>query len=196
MISWIHWNLGAVKPYLPEFDRTDLELSRPSTFDWRVSSLPTWDGPDDFDPEKIIAEAPQRWLPLRDRMHHILDHTPIEHTEYDPFGRGWHQWQIGAQEHYSFLEHLENNDLWRYKFYTWDFQYKRMGIQFIAIMGKDINAAKPIDKDDEHHLVVTMPRKLGRRKLPALTLVSLRSCPPLRRMHRSSQMWDQKANMF
>jgi hypothetical protein len=168
LLSWVHWNLQAIHPYLPEFNRT---YRIPGTeVDWRASKLPDWEGPDlegfnldDWEPED--GDRVHRWLPVgRSKYHHILDHTPIENTEYHPYGRGWTQWKIGAQEHFSFLQNLEKDELFHYKFGTWDFQYDRMGIQFVAMMGKDINAAKPIEADDENHFSCTMTRQLGRRK--------------------------------
>lgn len=168
MTSWIHWNLGAIRPYLPEITKGHGGKSSTtslSSIDWRASSLPNWVGPEDFN--WMDWEAPKgqshRWLPVRGRKDSLKD-TPIKNTEYSPLGNGWKMWQIGAQEHYSFLENLERNLLDQYKFHLWDFQYQRMGIQFIAITGADINAAKPIDRDDEQHFAVTMPKKLGRRK--------------------------------
>lgn len=138
-------------------------------FDWRPSSLPSWSGSghDKFNTSRFVPSGTQRhrWLPLRGKDAYLLaNQTPIADSEYDPYGPGWRRWQIAAQQHYSFLEHLENNELWRYKFNIWDFKTKRMGIQLVAMMGKDINAAKPIPKDDEFHFGITMPRKLSRRK--------------------------------
>lgn len=166
MISWIHHNLGAIKPYLPEVKREYPKLPPKSDFDWRASKLPSWEGPSKFSANDWVSpeHKKHRWLPLRDQSDHILDKTPIVITEYDAFGKGLHKWQIAAQEHYSFFEHLEDGDLWQYKFNIWDFQYKRVGIQFIAIMGHDVNAAKPIPGDDEQHLGVTAPQRFGRRK--------------------------------
>ncbi|KFA46078.1 hypothetical protein S40293_07747 [Stachybotrys chartarum IBT 40293] len=164
MISWIHWNLGAIKPYLPDLAKHYTKPAAGQSIDWRTSVLPAWEGPEEFD--ALWWEPPEgrkhRWLPARGRTHHALDYTPISHTEYQPLGAGWYDWKIGAQEHLSFFENLEKNELWRYKFHTWDFQYNRMGIQFVALMGKDINSAKPIDDDDEQHFAVTMPQSLGR----------------------------------
>ncbi|KAF7561689.1 hypothetical protein G7046_g2464 [Stylonectria norvegica] len=167
LLSWVHHNLGAVKPYLPEVDGNGKPVAvddKAANLDWRTSSLPAWGGPDDF---KVLEwkqseDHKHRWLPRRSAVSHVLDDTPVVDTEYDAFGKGWTLWQIGAQEHYSLLENLEKNELWRYKFGTWDFQYQRMGIQFIAMMGKDINDAKPIPSDDENHFSCTMPKKLGR----------------------------------
>lgn len=169
LISWLHWNLGAVHPFLPEVNdksETILHHKNKSEIGWKTSTLPSWKGPNNF---KALDWDPSdqglhRWLPLRRKGAHILDNTPIEKTEYDAFGPGWTKWQIGAQEHYSFLENLEKNELHQYKFAIWDFQYKRMGIQFLALMGKDINIAKPIPGDDENHFSCEMTKKLGRRK--------------------------------
>ncbi|KAG8408202.1 hypothetical protein J3459_018069 [Metarhizium acridum] len=164
MISWIHWNLGAVRPYLPE---TEDEYPAPEPghqVDWRASVLPSWHGPSDVNASFWSSpdNKKHRWLPVRGKSDHVLDKTPITETQYDAFGTGLQRWQVAAQEHYSFFENLESRELWQYKFKVWDFQRLRMGIQFIAMMGRDINAAKPINRDDEEHFSVTMPRRLGR----------------------------------
>jgi hypothetical protein len=139
-----------------------------SKVNWRSSELPAWNGPDDF---KVFDWNPpdhqkHRWLPVKGHSDHILDHTPISETEYDAFGNGWKKWQIAAQEHYSLFENIETDNLRQYRFGTWDFQLQRMGIQFTCMMGKDINRAKPIAADDEHHFAVTMPEETGRRMFP------------------------------
>lgn len=173
LISWIHWNLGVIKPYLPELDTDYPEPKEGEKFDWRASLLPAWEGSDKFDVKDWTSpgEKKHRWLPLKNRTDHVLDRTPIMETEYDAFGKGWSKWQLGAQEHYSLFEHLEKKELNQYRFHTWDFQYRRMGIQFIAILGKDINRAKPIAADDEQHLAVTVPQRLGRRKFQMPTFI-------------------------
>lgn len=165
MISWMHWNLGAVKPYLPDLDKRHTQPEY-TEVDWRPSSLPDWRGRSDFSVSDWTApeRGCHRWLPIRGKKNHILDITPIVKTEYDAFGEGWKSWHIGAQEHYSLIENIEKNELYRYKFNLWDFQYERMGIQLIGMMGKDINKAKPIPRDDEDHFSCVMTKKLGRRK--------------------------------
>ncbi|KAF4468156.1 hypothetical protein FALBO_4974 [Fusarium albosuccineum] len=167
LLSWVHWNLGAVKPYLPEVNSKgeikSFNIVNSKKYDWHVSTLPAWHGPSEFSLDEWEADDKHhRWLPLKGRADHILDRTPIETTEYHPMGRGWTEWKIGAQEHYSLFENLESNRLSQYKFDTWDFQFERMGIQFIAMLGKDINIAKPIAADDEDHFSCEMPRRLGR----------------------------------
>ncbi|KAF5025769.1 hypothetical protein F66182_2102 [Fusarium sp. NRRL 66182] len=168
LLSWVHWNLGAIRPYLPEVDEfgriISFEITDPKQVDWHPSNMPPWNGPETFTLDSWEPENNQhRWLRLDNGdKDHILDSTPIEATEYSPMGRGWTEWKIGAQEHYSFFENLEKKRLSAYKFETWDFQYERMGIQFVAMLGRDINRAKPIEADDENHFSCNMPRLLGR----------------------------------
>lgn len=161
MFSWLHRSFDAVKPYLP-----DIKASPKAAPDgeWRPSRLPAWEGPDAFDYKAWEAPAGKkhRWLPVRGRKTHILKGTPIAETDYDN-GVSWSSWQMAAQMHYSLLENIENDNLARYRFPVWDFQLKRMGIQFVAIMGDDINLAKPLAADDEEYFTVDMPTKLGRR---------------------------------
>ncbi|KOS16920.1 hypothetical protein ESCO_004912 [Escovopsis weberi] len=164
LISWLHWNLGAIKPYLPELNKAYPAPKAGSKLSWRPSLLPAWQGKDDFEVKDWNPPDHQRhrWLPIKGKTDHILDKSPIIETEYDAFGPGLKKWQVAAQEHMSLFENIEMDELDRYRFRTWDFQLRRMGIQFICILGKDINLAKPIAGDDEHHLAVTMPAKTGR----------------------------------
>lgn len=178
-LSWVHDHLGVVKPYLPELEPpSDFDHSRifqpydykfTNTPAWRASELPTWQGPPNFNFTDFFLAHPNgafpghRWLPLRGKCNN--DNTPITLTHYDAFGEGWLFWYIAAQQHYSFLEHLENNELFRYKFPRWDYNYQRMGIQFVAIMGDDINKGKPITThDDEMYWSEVMTKMTGRRE--------------------------------
>jgi hypothetical protein len=195
-LSWIHHHLGVVKPYFPELTPSEDESvtssetrtpnskrqeasssssePHPALIDWRASHLPSWSGPSDFSAlDYASPHTPHRWLPLRkgsdDRSSYFtaLDRTPITETSYSAWSAGLYHWQIAAQEHYCFLEHLEDNDLWRYKFPIWDYNYERMGIQFIAMMGRDINAAKPMEEDDESYFSEVMTQRLGRHAVVA-----------------------------
>ncbi|KAL7792782.1 hypothetical protein V8C43DRAFT_282440 [Trichoderma afarasin] len=163
LFSWLHRQFGAVKPYLPELTERPADNDSVPLTDWRTSVLPSWEGPADFQQETWSTERhpKHRWLPVRGRNAYPLNDTPIAKVDYT-YGYSHKHWQVAAQEHYSLLENLEKEELWRYRFPTWDFQLKRMGIQFVAIMGKDINLAKPIPPDDEHHFTVEMPTRLGR----------------------------------
>jgi hypothetical protein len=186
-LSWVHQQLGAVRPYLPELlpqqsevemsadgQRRDLEsdlreANQSSRVDWRASHLPTWSGPEDFSALDFESQQiPHRWLPLpidaNDASSYFkaLERTPVMEASYDAFGPTLYHWTIAAQQHYSFLQHLENNEVWRYKFHIWDYYTRRLGIQFIAIMGHDINAAKPIEQDDEGYFSEKMPLRTKR----------------------------------
>lgn len=159
-LSWIHHHLGAIRPYLPE-------LAPPTTRNassWRASELPTWSGPAALNVTENFT-APfdgHRWLPLPAGS--SIDNTPIAAATYDAFSPALWRWTLGAQQHYSFFEHLENNDLWRYKFPSWDYKYRRMGIQFVAVWGDDLVQSRPMHKDDEYFLTEVMTRRTGRRK--------------------------------
>jgi hypothetical protein len=180
-LSWVHQHLGAVKAYLPELEPppnrthpTSLNTTTynfTSTGNWRASALPMWDGPHDFNHTDYFLQHPNgsypnhRWLPVEQFN---TDETPIMDTAYDAFSKGLWHWQIAAQEHYSFFENLENNELFRYKMHTWDYNYARMGIQFVAMMGDDINLGKPIEQeDDEYYFSELMPYYTRRRRLSA-----------------------------
>ncbi|KAI9804742.1 MAG: hypothetical protein M1825_001110 [Sarcosagium campestre] len=172
-LSWVHWHLGAIRPYLPEMKppdesrADDLDWNRRKS--WRASELPTWQGPDDhFIDFKSDFPAPfngHRWLPLRKTTND--DNTPVNVDTYDKAGPGWNFWTIAAQELYSFLENLENDELYRYKFDVWDYKYDRLSINLIAIMGKDVIANRPFPSDDEQYLTVELPKILGRHSVVA-----------------------------
>ena len=167
-LSWVHYHLGAVKPYLPEMrptaDPFDTMASKPANSSWRPSELPEWEGPDDFEVGSNFAPPfyGHRWLPLPAGS--TNEGTPIDTVKYDPYSSGWSNWTVAAQEHYSFLENLEKGELSRYKFDIWDFHYERLSINMIAIMGDDVVANLPF-KDDEEDLTINLPQKLGRCKL-------------------------------
>lgn len=160
--SWLHLSLGAVKPYLPDNDNRTRHESHVS---WRASRLPSWSGASDFNIEQWSPPTSRqhRWLPVTGKKDHLLHNTPIVHTTYDAYkGQDKWKWMIAAQQHYSLLENLETGAMSRYKFHLWNYQALRMGVQFIAMTGKDFNAAKPIGPDDEEHLAVKMTKTLGR----------------------------------
>ncbi|KAF2455657.1 hypothetical protein BDY21DRAFT_69778 [Lineolata rhizophorae] len=163
-LSWIHHHLGVVKPYMPELSPPET-VPNATASRWRASELPTWSGPEDFrvgDHFKGPFKG-HRWLPMPEGT--PIDDTPISTTTYDAFSPGLWHWTIAAQEHYSFFEHLENNELFRYKFHKWDYNYRRMGIQFIAIWGGDVIANKPIHRDDEYYFTEEVPKKLRRHAI-------------------------------
>lgn len=68
----------------------------------------------------------------------MLDHTPMDRSEYTEEMSEWNTWMVGAQRHYSFLQNLEKRELWRYAFDTWDDEYNRVGINLVTMMGDDL----------------------------------------------------------
>jgi hypothetical protein len=170
-LAWLHERIGAVLPYLPELEPIPHPNPRPK-YDWRASMLPSWEGPEDFEIQIGQFKPPfhgHRWLPVRDRYN--TDNTPIRTTEFALETSGVKSWAVGAQQHYSFLEHLEKGELWRYQFSTWDYNYMRLSITFIAIWGDDVVPfRKDIGTDDEEFFTVDLPKKLKRRMFHSLIL--------------------------
>ena len=158
----MHWHLGAIHPYLPELDPP---VETPS-HTWRASELPTWKDSALFDRHAWFDPPYQnhRWLPLGPDYN--LDGTPATILTYNKVGPGWGNWAIAAQQHYSFFENLEKDELWRYDFGMWDYQYERLSINMIAIWGDDVVDNIPFPRDDEQFLTVTLPKKMGRREYP------------------------------
>ncbi|KAL9098546.1 MAG: hypothetical protein Q9187_009640, partial [Circinaria calcarea] len=65
-------------------------------------------------------------------------------------------------QHYSFLENLEKDELWRYAFDIWDIKYERLSINLIAIAGDDIVAMSPMPRDDEEFITMKYSKQTGR----------------------------------
>jgi hypothetical protein len=117
MLETLHSHHRVALPYLPELSSTNQSLIHTSQ-DWRASNLPTWEGPADFEIHKGFSppSGTHRWLPLNDEDD---DRTPIGTSMYSANGPGLKDWTVHAQQHYSFLQHLECGDLYRYKFSLW-----------------------------------------------------------------------------
>lgn len=170
-MSWTQFHLDVALPFLPELiegpsNTDEAEDILFSSLEWRPSKLPEWRGPAQFRfSEKDPAPFKNhRWLLAKD---FDLEFTPLgalgrnANHEYVANSTGWHSWAIAAQEHYSFLTHLENKELHRYKFDMWHMHYDRLSINFLAFRGDDIKA-HPVSGSDEHYLTVTLPLRLRR----------------------------------
>lgn len=72
----------------------------------------------------------------------------------------WKNWAIAAQEYYSFLGRLENNDLENYQDDLWDYHYDRLSINLISIWGDD-TVDNLSFKVDEQALTVDLSKSLG-----------------------------------
>jgi hypothetical protein len=144
------------------------EASRVS---WRASELPSYNGPPSGPPGFNLngsTPAPyegHRWLPVRsdNTKSNDIQLSPASTLTYDIWGPGRYNWAAAAQTHYSFLQHLEQGDIWKYRFNSWDSQYLRVSINFFAIRGRDVIDVFPFPMhDDEEYLTVVRPRELGR----------------------------------
>ncbi|KAI9787045.1 MAG: hypothetical protein M1816_007716 [Peltula sp. TS41687] len=162
LISYIHYHLGASRPFLPELTPPS-QKAPGGRGAWKTSELPMWDGPENFT-MTLDTEPPfkgHRWLPLGEGRN--TDDMPIALVEYNSFGTGWNKWAIAAQEHYSFLMNLEEDphlDVYRYR--IWETIYDRLSINFLAIMGNDILDNGPVPAGDEEYFTQVLPKKLGR----------------------------------
>lgn len=168
LMGWVHYHMGAMHPYLPEFDVYEpplLEtLPNPSARKpWRYDQYPAWTGPDDyfFDPFQDPPYDGHRWLRIPNDT--AIHRTPVVDIEYKTWGTGLKSWAIAAQEHYSFLENLATNRLDVYKMgKAWITDYRRLSINFITIMADDVLDNLPMDTVDEEWLTINLPKKLGR----------------------------------
>ncbi|KIV85934.1 hypothetical protein PV11_01584 [Exophiala sideris] len=168
LMGWVHYHMGAMHPYLPEFDVYDPPLldavtSNPSRKAWRYTAYPNWTGPDDyfFDAFQDPPYDGHRWLRLQNDSD--IHRTPVNDIEYKTWGNAVQSWAIAAQGHYSFLENLADGRLDRYKMgKNWLTDYRRLSINFIAIMADDVLNNLPMDTVDEEWLTVALPKTLGR----------------------------------
>ncbi|KAG8525344.1 uncharacterized protein KY384_008988 [Bacidia gigantensis] len=185
-LGWVHHHEGAIHSYLPELEPpTHPSADSYGPKAWRASKLPTYEPPDGenitsfpdnieegSEPEVGAIGAPpytnHRWLPLRDNDS-LIELTPMWRTQYDPNGADWKGWQLGAQQHYSFLQNLESSDLSPYHFGNkeglWNMRYFHANINFIALWSDDVLENLPffVEEDDEAHFTISLPRKLGKQ---------------------------------
>ncbi|KAL9114110.1 MAG: hypothetical protein Q9227_001882 [Pyrenula ochraceoflavens] len=183
--NWIHYHLGAVRPFLPEHTSKNGTLSSNNNLVWRVSELPLWENTStikssDLDKSQDIvikdlftdsgpSEVPfHRWLPLKDATD--ISHTPIVRGSYDAFGTGWTSWPIAAQQMYSFLQNLEEGQKARYFMNgmssLWDQGGERYSINLIAFSGEDLlTHIEAIEQGNDDELVISekFPKLSGRK---------------------------------
>ncbi|KAI1175955.1 hypothetical protein F4777DRAFT_578565 [Nemania sp. FL0916] len=177
--SWIHNRMGLFEPYWPESEpstETDAKGKddpSPTQAAWKPSQLPSYPGPPEGPPNFNLdgsTPAPfegHRWLPVRHQPDQEAQKTvipsPASTLTFNAWGPATRNWAVAAQAHSSLLHHLEQGDTWRYKFNTWNFDYERLSINFLAIRGKDVMNAFPFPADDdEEYISCTRPKELGR----------------------------------
>ena len=175
-LGWVHHRYGAIDSYLPELEQPSGISDSYGPKAWRASKLPTHPHPPSKDPffandGDWDAQPPypnHRWLPLRDNQT-LLPLTPIWRTEYDANSWDWNHWQLGAQQHYSFLSNLERDELRKYHFGDkhsglWNMRFMHANINLMAVWANDILDHLPFitAEDDEAHFTMTLPRVLKR----------------------------------
>ncbi|KAJ6104225.1 hypothetical protein N7523_010545 [Penicillium sp. IBT 18751x] len=144
-LSSLHSHPGIALPYLPELhhikqpSRSKSQLSQ----DWRSSSLPQWRGPASFRVPKGFKAPFQghRWLLPAEAG---SDRDPIAGSMYTETGPSLEDWTVSAQQHYSFLHHLEYDDLTRYKFPLWMDPTEPISQNFGCFWGHDADALSGI----------------------------------------------------
>lgn len=136
---------------------------------WRPSKLPPHtersEGASGFCADGTTPAPFQghRWLPLRSDPAKARKELPNDMVIFDAWGPNTENWAVGAQTHYSFLQHLEQGTTWRYKFDTWNMDHMRLAITFLAVRGKDIIDSFPFScDDDEYYLTCIRPKELAR----------------------------------
>ncbi|KAI9893080.1 MAG: hypothetical protein M1814_000627 [Vezdaea aestivalis] len=163
LLSWVHYLMGAVKPFLPELHQPEGTAEVGAKVDWHTSGLPIWKGPLNY---TVLRDTPKpyenhRWLPMESGK--TTDLTPISRAQYDAFGQSWNEWGIAAQQHYSFFANAEEDaSLEMYKFKIWETGYTRLSINLIVFRGEDILDNGLVPAQDEEYLTVELPKKLRR----------------------------------
>lgn len=167
-MGWVHYHMGALHPYLPEFGVMEaptktLDLPFSSRKSWRYTDYPYWEGPDDwfFEIDQDPPYEGHRWLRLQNDS--AIHRTPVDEIEYKTWGTALKSWAIAAQEHYSFLENLQENTLDLYKFgKTWITDYERLSINFMVLWADEVLDNLPMDTVDEEWLTKVLPQRIGK----------------------------------
>lgn len=140
-LSSLHSHPGVALPYLPELHHVEQPSRSKSQLssDWRASSLPRWEGPASFRVQKGFQPPFQghRWLLPTGAG---ADRDPIASSIYTETGPTLQDWTVSAQQHYSFLDHLESDTLSRYKFPMWVNPTEPVSSSFGCFWGKDAEA--------------------------------------------------------
>ena len=177
LTHWIHWHTEAILPYMP--DTSNFNGTNDDPASWRASEMPRFEGPTN-DTWQFYSR-PQggfqvgtpggppsnshRWLPMAPTSENLMKSPIAAGGSYDPWGKGWTEWTLAAQQHYSLLDNLEKDQTTKYwagnKDGIWNMQYTRYNLNFLAIWGKSVKMMG-VAADDEDALTVTIPKALKR----------------------------------
>lgn len=136
-LARLHSHPSIALSYLPE-----LQPTQPADRDtWRASTLPRWKGPSGFQIRKGFPMLKEhRWLPSDNEA---FDRTPIGTSIYPDDDPDWDEWTVKAQQHYSFLHHLELDDLRRYRFPIWKNPPESISTSCLCFMGYNVRSVEP-----------------------------------------------------
>lgn len=211
-LGWWHYHTDAAQSFKPELNPYKKAIATRGNGEWKTSELPSWDGDwaqdftkfDNF-AEYFNVERPEdipkhRWLPTRNESDHDMYTSSVAATDAEG-GPHLMNWQIGAQNHYSFFANLENGELGKYylskdygKGTIWHMRGNRLSINFIIMQGADVLDYMDMitghpQGDDEHQLTVEMPRVLNRPVLvESQAIVSHFSYGPQRYLDKTDIM--------
>ncbi|KAL4803911.1 hypothetical protein BDV18DRAFT_143451 [Aspergillus unguis] len=156
-LAHLHIHPSIALPYLPELQREN-SVDRDS---WRASALPRWQGPARYQVRKGFSRlsGSHRWLPTDDEA---FDLTPIGRYFSSDDGPELHEWTVKAQQHYSFLHHLELGDLNRYKFPIWN-NPESISASFFCFMGSDAETVELFMSHEAHDTTLNSDEIESRR---------------------------------
>ena len=144
-LKTLHSHAGVALSYLPELPLTSQSIPVKTQIgqEWRASQLPQWEGPNDFKVHKGFVAPFQnhRWLRSGD---YEGDRTPIGTSMYTDEGPGLDHWTVSAQQHYSFLHHLELGGLHHYKFPVWNKPKGAVSRNFLCFEGGDASVVRSL----------------------------------------------------
>lgn len=144
-LATLHSHPGVALPYLPELHHVKQTSGFKDRLSqgWRASGLPKWQGPASFRVRKGFRPPFEghRWLlPAEPGS----DRDPIAASVYTDTGPSLKDWTVAAQQHYSFLHHLETKHLKRYKFPIWADPTEAISQNFGCFWGRDALALREI----------------------------------------------------
>ncbi|KAL4787527.1 hypothetical protein BJX76DRAFT_299546 [Aspergillus varians] len=148
----LHSHPSIALPYRPELQPTQ-SVDHES---WRASALPHWKGPAGFRVHKGFSPPfkHHRWLPSD---YEEFDYTPIGMSIYSDDGPGLGDWTVKAQQHYSFLHHLDLGDLHRYKFPMWTNPRESVSTNLLCFMSRDAKLVRSLIQHNGTHGIAPNP---------------------------------------
>ena len=174
LMSKVHYDNGAYRPYLPVHNSTPPEIytqfevaQKAGQTHWEYTHYPAWTGPENYTLEWDTKTDGLSPVWLRMPYDHDILRTPVRDVTYATWGPGCMSWSISAQSHLSLLENLYHENTTAYHEALqeiWFTDYERLSINLIAVDSNEILAQLPVDADvvDEEWITVVLPKRLGK----------------------------------